>query len=445
MIDTVPKWLIIMMKEWRVLVRDRAGLLLLFAMPAALVIVITLVQDNVLRRTGALKIKGAVVDLDNTPISRTILDRLDAVDVLRIADMTGLGAGENGQAVQMVKDGTIQFYAVIPKGFSGAVVDSLRHRMEKALDGKGKDRENTAPLPEVVVYFDPVVSRMYQAVVTGAVRQAAAEVQSEQSIRQLTAALERQLRRRISEALGPLSSRMPTPLLPSLKDGAFSESMVSIKSQTVGQAEAARLPTAAQQNVPAWALFGMFFIVVPLSGALIIERQEGIMSRLLTMPVYRSSLLLGKLGAYVVVCLAQFVCVVLVGRWLLPLLGTDAFFIGGHIGAISLVTLCSALAATGYGIMLGALVNSSQQASVFGPVSIVIAAAVGGIMVPVFAMPPVMQTLSHLSPLSWSHEAYMVLLVRHGALADIWPHLCLLLAFFAATMGTAVMSLRPGR
>src|SRR5690606_3490966 len=138
-------------------------------------------------------------------------------------------------------------------------------------------------------------------------------------------------------------------------------------------------------------------IVVPLSGSLIRERREGIFARLMIMPVSRVTLMLGKLGAYVGVCLVQFFCIVAVGKWLLPALGTDPLELTQG-WTILLVALCSALAATGYGIMLGALARTNEQAAILGPVTVVIAAALGGIMVPVFAMPETMQVISRGSP-----------------------------------------------
>ena len=41
-----------MFKELLLLVRDRSGLLVLFVMPAVLVVVVSLVQENVLKSTG---------------------------------------------------------------------------------------------------------------------------------------------------------------------------------------------------------------------------------------------------------------------------------------------------------------------------------------------------------------------------------------------------------
>ena len=72
------------------------------------------------------------------------------------------------------------------------------------------------------------------------------------------------------------------------------------------------------------------------------------------------------------------------------------------------------------------------QASVFGPISIVIASAVGGIMVPVWAMPDMLQRISVLSPLCWAQTAFIDLFVRGSDLAAVSGNLFRLLAFAVA-------------
>ena len=48
------KFIATVLRELRQLSRDRAGLIMLFVMPAALVLIITLVQDNVFRNVNAI-------------------------------------------------------------------------------------------------------------------------------------------------------------------------------------------------------------------------------------------------------------------------------------------------------------------------------------------------------------------------------------------------------
>ena len=40
--------------------------------------------------------------------------------------------------------------------------------------------------------------------------------------------------------------------------------------------------------------------------------------------------------------------------------------------------------------------------------------AIGGIMVPTFIMPPVMQSVAMVSPMSWGLEGYLDILLRGG-------------------------------
>jgi ABC-2 type transport system permease protein len=111
--------------------------------------------------------------------------------------------------------------------------------------------------------------------------------------------------------------------------------------------------------------------------------------------------------------------------------------VGDKLPVLMLVSLSAILAAAGYGILLGTVVRTYEQASMFGPISVVVAAAIGGIMVPVYAMPPPMQTLSVFSPLAWGLNAFLELLVRGGNLGAVLPEVAALIGFFAASMAVA--------
>ena len=56
--------IIVAIKELQLLAGDRSGLLVLFVMPAILVVVITLVQENVMRLTGQDQTVVLYLDLD---------------------------------------------------------------------------------------------------------------------------------------------------------------------------------------------------------------------------------------------------------------------------------------------------------------------------------------------------------------------------------------------
>ena len=438
----MTKWAATVLKEWQLLVRDWAGLLQLFAMPAVLVIVITLVQDSVLRQTAALQIYGVVVNRDGGRASQMLVDQLKASEVLHFIEMADGTGIDEAVARQWVEERKAQFYIVIPQGLTTALDDILQTRMDKWMGGQEMPPTSNLTQAALDLKFDPTVNKIYRATVSGDIARAMAKMQSILTMRRMGPALNQRVRQQLNAQFGTFAGQLPDQMIPPLEGVLPTTALIHTVEQSIGSDSYAQLPSAAQQNVPAWALFGMFFIVVPLSNILIVERREGILARLMTMPVSMAALILGKLAAYVMVCLVQFLCIAMVGRWLLPVLGTDPLILDRQQAAIVITAIISALAATGYGIMLGALSRTNQQANVVGPLSIVIAAALGGIMVPVFAMPPVMQRISHISPLAWAHDAFMVLMVRGGTLVDAWWQLTLLLLFFLTTFAVALLSLR---
>jgi len=182
----------------------------------------------------------------------------------------------------------------------------------------------------------------------------------------------------------------------------------------------------------------MFFIVVPLAGQIITERQNGILKRLLVTPVSYFAILLSKVIVYLTVCLSQFFLMLLVGFKVLPLFGSPQLEIGANYLALLAVALAAGLAATGFGVVVGTVMRNHQQASTFGAVIIIIAAAMGGVMVPVYVMPELMQKISVISPLAWGLNAFLDVFLRNGNLISVLPNFARLMAFFGIAISISL-------
>jgi len=207
--------------------------------------------------------------------------------------------------------------------------------------------------------------------------------------------------------------------------------------------EGATRPTAVQQNVPAWLVFGMFFVVASLSSLLIQERGTGTLARLRSLGVPRLALLLSKAVPYVGVNLLQAALMLAVGVWLMPRLGGDALSLAGvHWGALAVAVGAVSLAAVGLSLALACAVRTPAQAATVGPIVNVLMAAVGGIMVPKFVMPPVMQRLAEFSPMNWGLEALLTVLLRGGGVAAVLPDALKLLVFALLMLGLATLLFR---
>lgn len=193
---------------------------------------------------------------------------------------------------------------------------------------------------------------------------------------------------------------------------------------------------ASQLSVPAWLIFGMFFVVLPMAGGFQREQQSGALLRLRCLGLNLGTLVLSKLLPYLAINLLQFVLLLGIGLHGLPLLGLPALSLPGSAAAYPLLALSIALATCSLGLLLAALARSSEQALLLGGGINILLAAIGGIMVPKSVMPAAMAGLAEISPMSWALDAFLSLLVGHGSLTDIAPY-CARLLLFAAICGVA--------
>jgi ABC-2 type transport system permease protein len=145
---------------------------------------------------------------------------------------------------------------------------------------------------------------------------------------------------------------------------------------------------------------------------------------------------------YVLVCLIQFLLMLAVGLYLLPLLGLPHLELGSSFWGVAILTLTTAFAAAGYGVLVGTLASTEQQGAIMGSLSILLLSALGGIWVPTYVMPELMRSISVLSPLNWSLSGYYKLFLRNYGASAIFADALKLFLFFIATIALANLANR---
>ena len=421
-------------KELLLLSRDRTGLLVLFVMPALLVLVMTLVQENVRKTMGESNTRILFVDHDCQEVGQTIEKKLmesGAIEIIKKID--GQEVDER-KALKRVLKGDFQLCVFIPEGTTTAVKTRARQAVRKSLAMAELPAESGARQRDITVYFDPTVFGGFRSAVLNSLELVIMGIEVNEKMNVLSELLPEYINGTIRKAMGPLLPESFVSDIPRMRPDFSRDRLLRIAERPASQFNFEKKPTSVQQNVPAWALFGIFFIAVPMAGALIKERHDETLARLLTLPVSFLSVMTGKIIAYVLVCLTQFGFILFIGKYILPLLGTPMLDMGFDPVAVIIITLCAILAATGFGILLGTIAKTDEQASMVGPISIVIAAALGGIMVPVYAMPKIMQEISIYSPLAWGHDAFLEVFVRGGNIRTVSGDIIALLSFFIATV-----------
>ncbi len=196
-------------------------------------------------------------------------------------------------------------------------------------------------------------------------------------------------------------------------------------------------PNSVQHSVPAWLIFGMFFIMIPLSNVMAMERQTNTITRLRMARVPAGKLIAAKLIPYFLINQLQFAGMLALGRWVLPKLGMPALQLSGCLGVYAVLAAAVSLAALGYGLLVSVVARSTEHAVVLGGGGIIIMAALGGIMVPTYVMPDIMQTVAQFSPMGWALSGFQTLLLRQAGLAQILPVLGRLAAFGLLTLTAA--------
>ncbi|BAS68335.1 ABC transporter permease [Bathymodiolus septemdierum thioautotrophic gill symbiont] len=182
-------------------------------------------------------------------------------------------------------------------------------------------------------------------------------------------------------------------------------------------------PSSVQQSVPAWLIFAMFFIIIPLSSTLLIELNNGTLERLNTFAIAKTWILLGKLLPYMLVNLIQACLMFATGLFLVPALGGEALVLGANAWLLLPVSIALSLTAISFALLIAIIVRTHEQASSIGGVSNLLMGAIGGVMVPVFVMPKTMQTLAEFSPMNWGLNAFLEILLRQGDFYSVLPHM----------------------
>jgi ABC-2 type transport system permease protein len=375
-------------KECLALSRDVLGLAVLFLMPAAFIVVMSLALSDVFKGGPARQAEFAVMAAD--PKLADSLERNLAGDGFRVAP----APADDAAARDGVRRGTPSLVLVVPHDFERALSAPLDAR--------------SAP-PKLTLLTDPALPPT-----------------------QLLAFRQRVLGVTLAMRVAAMMRRAG---IATEADAFDLKRAATLSVETIG---GSGRPSSVQQNVPAWLIFGMFFVVMPISSLFVVERREGTLARLVSLRVPFSMLLLGKVGPYFVVNLTQAVLMLLAGRTLVPWFGGETLVFPSRWDLLAAVTVCTSFAAIGWGLLVAVCSRTLEQATVIGGVGNILAAAVGGIMVPRFVMPEAMQKLAEVSPMAWALDAFHVVILRGGGAADIAAPCAKLLALATALFAAAL-------
>ena len=396
----IRKLLALMYKDYLLLIRDKAGLCMMFLMPMLLVVIMTYLQDSTFNSINETRIPLLLVNNDRDSLGATIEREIASAGIFTLSrEWKGRPAGK-AELVEAVSQGDFMIGIIIP----GNATENIRNNVRRyvAASFNGGEAAPQMDSVQVEIYIDPVTKSSFRSTLLSALKEHAVRTESDFLTQAVVAEVNR---------FFPIS----------IPDIRLSQNMITFREQYALAKEDAAIPNSTQHNIPAWSMFAVFFIAISLSGNIIKEREDGSYTRLLAMPCPYYLYTLSNAVVYMAVCLLQYATIFLMGVYLFPGLGLPAFTLEGRYALAFIMGTSSACAAIGYGIAIGKVSTTHQQAAIFASVSTVIMAALGGIWIPVFVMPRLMQYVSALSPLNWGLEGFYDIFIRNGTLLSILP------------------------
>ncbi len=369
-----------LIKEFLLVSRDKHALAALFIMPAVFILIMSLALKDVFNEDKAL-IEYALIDKDNSLASYAVSSKLRENKLMNEHNIS--------EDFKTPKEEGVQFIVTIPKGFKAQFSNA--------------DANNSALLIEVASDIGQSHLMLFKTQILSSVMQTRLDMLN-------------------------LAQEMTNA-----RQGTKSESidfdekkMMKVHYAALDEGEK---PTSTQQSVPSWIVFGLFFVIIPMSTIFISERKQNTLMRLSTMNVSLPILFGGKIIPYMLINQLQVWVMIAVGMFVVPLFGAAPLSIGGDISALVAVSLALSLSAVGLSILIAVTVDSVEQATTIGGIINILLGAIGGIMVPKFVMPEFMREFANVSPMSWGLEGFLDVFLRRGTLSDVMYEVIGLLIF----------------
>ena len=183
------------------------------------------------------------------------------------------------------------------------------------------------------------------------------------------------------------------------------------------------------------ALFPFIIMFLVTSVTTLRERSSGTLERLLAMPMGKLDFLLGYAIAFGVVAAIQSALAVALS---VGLLGLD---VQGPIWLLTVVAIADAVLGSALGLFVSAFATTEFQAVQFMPAFVVPQILLCGLFIPREQLPPVLEAISNVLPLSYATDA-MKTLSTTSATGDVWQDVAIVAAFALAALGLGAATLR---
>jgi ABC-2 type transport system permease protein len=395
--DTFYKTLAVALKDLQVFLKDRAAALTMLLFPVIIGAFTAAMNSG---GQADIHLPVVVVNQDSGAYGQTIVDVLSGIAEVELTQLDSPTAAE-----EQVARGDNLAAVVIPIGFT------------RSIDAH-EPIEVTVILDPTQEKFARIISTMVDEIanalaIQGEIRYGIKTVLADMGYSEATNPdLARAAQAQVEGVLFTQLQRME------------SDAPIKVAKETLTGENVLVWNNVISLVLPGFAVMFAFFVVPMLSATLLREKGDGTLRRLLAAPLPRSSLIGGKVLAYVLVVVVQITILFAIG----------AIFMDMPLGrsplGMVLVTVSLGLCATTLGMLVATVSRSIGQAEAIGFLIVFGLGFLSGSMSPVD--PPyrgegLMATITSLFPQSQTQMAYQTLMLQNGDVAAVLPNVLYLL------------------
>lgn len=394
----------ILLKDLRIMLRDKRALLTLIVMPLILIGILGLAFSNLFsvdesENQAVISFSLAVVDLDHTEHSGRIVDEVLAIYLKDYVDVTVMSIEE---AEKGLANDTIKQALIIPEGF-GELINN-----------------NEQASGQLITKGD---ASILQSIIGSALQQySLINAGIEGTVAVLTDYAEKQSLMQSSEALQDESLLSSPPLGEWSGQSAITEPI--IEENVKGEA---RTVGSFQYYAVAMGVMFLLMTVVSLVRTMIEEKNEPVYDRQLITKMYPWHYLLGKFFGIFVISMLQ-LTVIITGTAII--FGVDW---GDSISGLLLTMVSFTMSTSGLAVFVGSFIKQESVFSNIGMIGTQLLSALGGSFVPFYMFPEWMQMLSKVIPNALALHMFIELMTG-GTSRDIWQE-----ASVASLVGVVLM------
>ena len=382
-------------------VRDKLSFIFILLMPLAFTLFFGLLFGG-----GSDRLPVAVHDADGGVAAQQLVAALQTSDVVKVT------AESQADAEKAVDDNKAAAALLIPRGYGADLTAGEKVSLTVVVT-EGSSGAATAA--------SEIRSLAGEQVAVELAARAAAE--AVWATRSMPAGAEQGVIAQSAEQARPVAAQV------------LAQPAAAVKVVQAGTA-AGQVPTGFVLSSPGMLVNFIMFSLVTAGVALIVERRNGTLQRLMTTRVRRWELIAGKAAGMFLLTFVQQMLLLGVGQLFF---GVD--YLRDPVALLAMMVSLSLVAST-LGLLLAAVLKSEQALVATSVIVSMSVSALSGAWFPLEITGPAFQFVGHLLPTAWILDGLRGIVVRGFDVADVLPALGVSVAWAAGLFVLAVWRFR---